>query len=389
MSVGLLSFGSSALGGMSLVSKVLLVYNTNSSDSIAVKNYYLAHRPGMASVDVLAVTCATTEQIAFSNLNSDIKTPIINWLSANPGIPKYYIVLCRGIPTRTTGAPIGTPSVSWLVSTNRTDASWSGGIGYDSAEYNAGTQYYNNSGFGGIINIPYTPGGYADTRALVCTMDMGSLAATTAYIDKLSAMCTSMASPNVVISATNAGLGGSHYYLDEAVETFGSFPILSDDNRLLANGISSGRITFVPQSSGTHISTGTDVTGYETWGTNGGMTTSALPSGGYPNDGSIVFSGKSNWFLVKTIESYNGMQGGGPNSQGCFEKFFYSTAFGGTSYSNTPVGFAGHTDEPTISGVEAESYLINWDLGLLACECAWGSRCTPYFAFWGDPLVKR
>ena len=381
----------SGIGSGTLANNILLVYNTNSSDSLAVANYYVAHRPGMSGIDVLSITCDTTEQTTFANFSSQIRTPIINWLAANPTKPKLYIILCRGIPTRTISAPVGTPSVSWLISTNRTDASWAGGIGYDSSEYNAGQAFVNGgAGWGGLFGVPWnftTASTYHDTRALVCTMDMGGsgTAATFAYIDKIGAMHAAMATPNIIVSATGASAGGSNYYLDSSNEYISNI-VLSDKNLLISNAsVATGRITYTAYPTA-NISSGTNVTGYETFGANG-----SLPAT-YATDGTVVFSGQSNWYLIKTIESYNGQltaDGGGGGSQGNFERFFSSGAFGGTSYSNTPIGMAGHTDEPSATGVEAESYLVNWENGYLAVECAWGSRCSVYFVFYGDPLIKR
>jgi hypothetical protein len=129
-----------------------------------------------------------------------------------------------------------------------------------------------------------------------------------------------------------------------------------------------------------HLTGGADVTGYECWGANGGM------SPDYPTDRSIFFTGKSNWYLIKTIESYNGILG---SSHGTFEKWFSPTTAGGWQYSRTPVGMACHTDEPSLGGVEGSMYMCNWEAGLLFSECAWSSRKTKYFMAVGDPLVKR
>lgn len=73
------------------------------------------------------------------------------------------------------------------------------------------------------------------------------------------------------------------------------------------------------------------------WGVHGGL------PGTYPYDGTISFGGKSNWWLVKTIESYNGIINSG---QGNFEGFFNPSCAGGFLYSRTPIGMVCHTDEP-------------------------------------------
>src|SRR5580692_10383835 len=59
------------------------------------------------------------------------------------------------------------------------------------------------------------PATYPGTTFLVTRLDMGSLAATRAYINKLKRVSNAMSAPNVVVSAQNAGLGGTNYLLDE------------------------------------------------------------------------------------------------------------------------------------------------------------------------------
>ena len=357
-----------ALGGMTLVDNVLVVYNTNSSDSIAVKNYYLANRPGMTNVSTLGITCATTEIILTANLISDIRAPIVSWLQGSPKTI-LYIIMCRGIPSRQDTGTVNNPGVDLMISNAFSDLGIRTGSTYFSAGIFTSTNLYNTT---------YDPVTYAGTTALVTRMDMGSLAATQAYIDKLKTVGNAMASPNVLISAANASLGGTNYYLDGAFNG-GNSNIDADHTNLVNVGVPGGRIIYVG-NAGPHISSGVDVTGYETIGTNAGMSST------YPTDGSVVFSGKSGWWVIKTIESYNGQQG---SSQGNFEKFFNPSAWGGTNASNGPVGAVVHVEEPGSTGVESTAYLANWEAGRIFAETAWGSRVSSYFMAVGDPLVKR
>jgi hypothetical protein len=246
---------------------------------------------------------------------------------------------------------------------------------------------YPQGGGGNYYNTSFAPGSYPGTRVLVTRMDMGTLSTTKAYIQKIKTMYEAMPSPDVVVSANSAGLGGSNYLLEEVRnKAYGSaFPVAKDQSDLANRSYSNvplDRRLYIFGIAGVnpHLAGGADVTGYESWGVNGGMSST------YPNDRSIFFTGKSNWYLVKTIESYNGIVG---SNHGNFEQWFVPTTAGGWQYSRTPIGMACHTDEPSLGGVEGSMYMCNWEAGLLFSECAWSSRRTKYFMAVGDPLVKR
>jgi hypothetical protein len=357
-----------------LASRVLLVYNTSSKDGLAVADYYRANRPGMSGVDTLAVAADTTEQTTSANMISQIRTPIFEFI-ASSSYPKYYVVMCRGLPSRVwnNGAPIA--SVDYLIA--RSDPNLANSVG---AEYHqgGGVNYYNTA---------FAPGSYPGTPVLVTRMDMGTLSTTKAYIQKVKRMYDAMSSQSVIVSANSAGLGGSNYLMDEvrnpAYNLF--FPIARDyadlANAAYSNVPLARRLyIFGIAGANAHLTSGADVTGYESWGANGWMSST------YPNDRSLFFTGKSNWYLVKTFESYNGIVG---SNHGNFEQWFSPSTAGGWQYSRTPIGMACHTDEPSLGGVEGSMYMCNWEAGLLFSECAWSSRRTKYFMAVGDPLVKR
>ena len=357
-----------------LVTRVLLVYNTSSKDGLEVAEFYKGNRPGMSGVDTLGVTADTTEKTTSANVISQIRTPIYDFI-ANAAHPKYYVIMCRGLPSRVWDNELPLASVDYLIA--RSDPNLANPVG---AEYQqgGGVNYYNAS---------FAPGSYPGTRVLVTRMDMGTLSTTKAYIQKIKTMYEAMPSPDVVVSANSAGLGGSNYLLDEVRnKAYGSaFPVAKDQSDLANRSYSNvplARRLYIFGIAGVnpHLASGADVTGYECWGANGGM------SATYPNDRSIFFTGKSNWYLVKTIESYNGIVG---SDHGTFEKWFSPNTAGGWQYSRTPIGMACHTDEPSLGGVEGSMYMCNWEAGLLFSECAWSSRRTKYFMAVGDPLVKR
>jgi len=106
----------------------------------------------------------------------------------------------------------------------------------------------------------------------------------------------------------------------------------------------------------------------------------------YAIDGNIRFSGNSNRYLIQTVESFNGRRN---SFQGNFTDWFSSNAFGGTNYSNTPVGAVAHVEEPLIAAINSTYYFRCWEEGQPFAECAWASKQTPYFMAVGDPLVTK
>ena len=112
----------------------------------------------------------------------------------------------------------------------------------------------------------------------------------------------------------------------------------------------------------------------------------------YAIDGKIKFSGKSGWYILQTIESWNGQRfntGWPGTGQGSFVDWFAPNAFGSTDYENTPVGAVSHTSEPSGAGVNSADYFRLWERGYFFIEAAWASRNTVYFMATGDPFVTK
>ena len=125
-----------------------------------------------------------------------------------------------------------------------------------------------------------------------------------------------------------------------------------------------------------------NVAGYMCWGEH-----SALGQT-YPTDGTVKWSGHSGGWIIETIESFNGTRGG--CNQGNFIHWFSSNAFGGTNYSNAPIGAVSHTEEPYLPGVaNSATYFGLWAAGKNFAICAWNSRQTKWFQAVGDPFVTR
>jgi hypothetical protein len=73
-----------------------------------------------------------------------------------------------------------------------------------------------------------------------------------------------------------------------------------------------------------------------------------------------------------------------------FLEWFSTNAFGGTGYSNTPVGAVSDTDEPySTTPNNPIVYFGLWAAGKPFALCVWISRETTHFQAVGDPFVKR
>ena len=97
----------------------------------------------------------------------------------------------------------------------------------------------------------------------------------------------------------------------------------------------------------------------------------------YPIDGKVVWTGNSRWWIIETVESFNGQRESG---SGMFIKWFSSNALGGANYSNTPVGAVSHVDEPFLGGQnDAAKYFGLWASAKNFGSAAWNSRNTPAF----------
>ena len=361
---------------------VLVVYNSNTNfpDSLSCKNYYVNHRPGFSNANVLACSCTTTgtdgfESITTANLTNQIINPIINFMQSNTVKSIHYVVLMFGMPSRVsdgtnTCAPSGScglASVQHHISRCLSD------VGYTSGPHYEGS------------SCPYVPTNYLGTTCLVTALNLATLSDCTAYVDKVSSMYTG----NVIISAKAAGYSDNNYYLDEFNNYGFEGAELIDLAPFQSAILSVNPSADVTYSTNSVISTGNNVKGYASWGVHDGVFSST-----YPTNGSVVWSGSSKWWIIETIESFNGQRDaslglGGQQPQGDVEEWFASNAWGGTNYTNTPIGAVSHVEEPGLEGVNGATYMSLWEEGFLFSECAWASKNTPCFQAIGDPLLKQ
>ena len=121
---------------------------------------------------------------------------------------------------------------------------------------------------------------------------------------------------------------------------------------------------------------------YLCWGAHSSLSST------YPTNGTPSWHGNSGWWIIETIESYNGLREYG--GQAFFLQWFSTNSFGGTNYSNTPVGAVSHVHEPGLSGAnDPGTYFGLWASGKNFGISAWNSKQTPYFQAVGDPLIRR
>jgi alpha-tubulin suppressor-like RCC1 family protein len=329
---------------------LLLIYNaTNVSFSSNVCAYYMANRPLVSGANLLGITCPTNEIISPSDYTNYILTPVTNWLATNATKRPAYVVLFQDIPSRV-NLKSPTPSLQYELHTAL--PTWSPFI-----------TSINMNGAGGTNDC-------------------------IGYINRL----TNMAGTNqtLFISATVAQRGNTNWYFDDAQGAYSYIPIgFEATEGVESNGVPSSAVTYTPFTNAVHITRGTNVAGYFTWGVNGGLTNT------YATDGTISFSGSKQWYLIATAESFNGQRITG---QGNFLDWCSGNAFGGTSYSNTPIAAISHVDEPDAYADNAYNYFGFWASGKCFAIAAWVGQVGTYPAqgvsdFWfqavGDPFVRK
>src|SRR5260221_468771 len=175
--------------GVNVSRDLLLIYNTNSTDSVNVKNYYLAHRPMVSDANVLGVSCQAVEIYTSSpSFTNDILTPVLNWLTNNPTKHPQYYILFLDIPSR-------------IEDTNH-PASGSVSVSLSFA-------------------VP-------NRKPFITSINMNGTNDCRGYIDKLETLATN--SPGkVVLRPSSGGYGNTNYYFDDmrAPRYIGSFPFTS------------------------------------------------------------------------------------------------------------------------------------------------------------------
>lgn len=332
---------------INVTNDVLLVYNTNSVGSSNVCNYYLAHRPKIGGANVLGIGCITYETALPDEFTNQISAPIFQWLSTNPTKHPSYIILFYDIPSR--------------VHSDR-----------------------NYSGFGDHSSVGYSIYElYNGWKPFITHINMNNTNDCVGYINKISNFGAQYSPNKLVINPSANGYANTNYYFDD-LYTSGTTTIgYNGLQGVTSNGVPLSSVIYNSTNSTTHITRGTNVSGFYTTGSDGGLGTNYFAY--------FIFAGNSQWYIMETMDSFNGMREYFASQPQChFVQWFSPNAFGGANYTTTPVGAVSHVDEPLISGVEdAEIYFGLWAAGKNFAICAWNARTSVYFQATGDPFVKR
>ncbi len=238
---------------------LLLIYNSNSINSSTVCAYYMAHRPMVGSANCLGISCTTNEGISWSAYTSNFVAPIVTWLSNNPTLRPHYVVLFQDLPSEFTNSFGESNSV----------------------------QYDMHSGY----NYESLTSNYLQTwTPFVTAINMNGVGGTNdciAYINKLTNMAGT--SKTLFISAAPAYYGTANWCFDDAGTPPGYITIgLYGVNGVEANGVPSSAVTY-SSTDGMHITKGTNVAGYFSWGQDGGL------GQGYATNGTVTFNNASGW----------------------------------------------------------------------------------------------
>ncbi len=253
-------------------------------------------------------------------------------------------------------------------------------------------------------------------EALVAWLDCGSYASTIAYIDKLAAAADNggLCSDGITISGQSTTAGETNWILDDTralgPNGYGDYPQFIAFSEAIQRAIpnsapdiaysSNYPLTVSSNPDVTYytefppvVQSAADVTFYAAWGHHNDSGFYAT----WPRDGSVVFTGKSNWFLVEPIESFCGMYVEDPGlelghsyaNQSTWWEYFAADSFGGTNYSNTAICFVGYTSEPGLDHVNNSNYAEFSGAGLDNRRGCLGKREHGQILFVGDPLVVR
>jgi hypothetical protein len=351
---------------------LLLIYNTNSLDSSNVCQYYQAHRPMVAScTNVLGVGVTTDAIMDPTDFTNVFQPQVIAWLTNNPTKRPLYVILFQDIPEELS------PYTSIQTC-----------CGSASVQYQL--RYWTAPGWEPFVSS-INMNNLADAGESTNFNSSDGTNDCIAYIDKLASIGSNYSTGQLILSASEVGYGNANWYFDDIVPG-GVANFFSPAVAAVTNISTTASVTYTNgpfEAPAEHITNASNVAGFGSWGVHGyflnnqGQWTNA----GYATNGYIRFTGQSGWYIIETAESFNGQRG---TSQGSFLDWYASNAFGGTNYSNTPVGAVSHVEEPGLGGLNSPSVFFgDWAAGRIFSHCAWNSANTPYLQVIGDPFTKQ
>ena len=340
---------------------MLLIYNTNSTDSATVLNYYLAHRPMAAAANVVGIGYANTgtntgyyETISTTEITNAIFAPINAWLNANPTKKPQYVILFLDVPSRVV------------------EPQWN--------YFPTGGSYPQGPAVAIYPSVQMQIHSFCKTNwtPLVSSINMSNKADCVAYIDKIAALGVQNSHGSLMI-ATSVGVTPEKTFIIDNVRQAiygGDVGILQSEALSLESQFTPITVTYTDNGAPI-ITKAADISGYASWGTHDGV---LGPT--YATDGSLLFTGQSSAYLMFTQESFNGRRF--EADQGTFLTWFTRGAFGGADYSCTPIGAITSVDEPGRKFLN--HYFVNWAAGVNACICGWNTPFS-FLQIVGEPLV--
>ena len=349
---------------VNVANDLLLIYNTNSMDSSNVMSYYLANRPMVANANVLGIGYTNSaspgyyETINLTDLTNLIFTPVLNWLGTNSTKRPEYVLLFLDVPSR-------------VDDTN----TYPTGGGYP------GPGPWNHPSVS--VQLQSISTGW---HPLATHINMNGINDCTNYINKLVSFGSNYCPGKLIISASAGGYGNTNYYFDDTgiLGVTSNVSGVNASNAVVLAGASPASVTYTNVTDGgliDHITNGVNVSGYMSFGAHSSLGVSYATN-------VVVWSGNSAWWIIETVESYNGRRY--ETDMGTFMEWFSSNAFGGMSYTKTPIGAVSNVDEPSESGInDAATYFGLWEARKNFAICAWNSRITSFFQAVGDPFITK
>ncbi len=307
----------------------------------------------IGAANVLPIGRPRQETVNRTDFTNTIRQPILNWLNGNPTKRPQYWVLFLDIPSR----------INAVTNAGVYPADRDNSVSYELYSTSVGIQPF------------------------VTHINMGDTNACIGYINKLENIATNYSPGKLIISASSGGYGNTNYYFDDTRFDYASpAPSLGSNALSGVLGVNpAASVTYSNAVEGglaSHVTAGSNVAGYLSWGFHSSLGTF------YATDGTVKWTGNTSWYLVETVESFNGQRAGGG---GNFIMWFSSNAFGGANYSDTPIGAVTHVDEPgCVCGVQNSAvYFGLWEAKKTFASCAWNSRQTSFFQAVGDPLITK
>jgi len=217
------------------------------------------------------------------------------------------------------------------------------------------------------------------------------------YINKLAHFGSNYSAGQVVIGAPPVGYSNDIYFFDDQNRNY-QYPNNEPSHcgnftgpwclGLLRAGVSPYNLQYLPENTNNWC-VASNLAGYVSWGAYGYGPNWCL----YGRWGQVFFGTNSGWYIMATIESYNGRRdnyGQLSNYTDWFDRRAFSNLAQNTNYETTPVGAVCYAGEPASTGLsDGTVYFQNWNVGKYFCISAWSSAYCPCFFAVGDPLVVR